>query len=106
MIRERRSVAGGLVALGVLSLVCLAGCGTAVEEDLGTISVALQAGSGGPTVTRIHADIAPGGVGLDLTYDAGSGTWRGSVVTTAGAKTIDATAYAGAVVVGTGTASL
>lgn len=83
------------------------GAGPAADPESGAIkaSVALVMQSGGPSVTRVHVDVEPDGTNQDLTYDAASGQWLGTIANVkVGAQTLTITAYSGSTLVGTGTA--
>ncbi len=56
-------------------------------------------------VTRVNVSVSPAGVSQDLAYNPADGTFAGVLTVTVGEQIVTATAYAGDVAYGTGTAT-
>ena len=102
----------GLAAATLFGIVSLlgAGCGGAMgaqdtSERMGFINAAVRLmTSDGLTITRVHVSVTPAGVVQDLTYDSPTDQYVGLITTPTGSQTVTATAFAGPILVGTGTA--
>jgi hypothetical protein len=90
----------GLVA-GLASALA---CGSV--RDGGHVQVVVQMLTASSSVTRVSLDISPAGISQDLTYTAATSSFTGTLAVPVGAQTLTAKAWAGANLVGTGTASV
>src|SRR5690348_1045889 len=99
----RRELACGLlIALGLAACQSSKTSGTAPK---GAVSTVVRAQVARYQITRVLAEVMPANVRQDLTYDATSGAFTGTLVVPPGIQTVTATAYAGDTVVGVGTAT-
>jgi hypothetical protein len=95
-------------ALLALAALATAACGGAPAEPAAAGRVVLSI-NGGPAmfaVTTVTVSVAPAGVTADLTLDQPTGAFTGTLSVPAGAQVITARAFAGAVLVAEGSASV
>lgn len=98
------------IAVAAFSVV-LAACGasqsdaTAPQHPTGQVVVRVDAVAT-QLITRIAIDVQPANIQRDLSVDASSGTFTSVLVVPVGRQTVNARAYAGAVQVGTGSATV
>ncbi len=92
-----------------MALSACAAPATSESSNLGSIraSVTLTMQSGGPPVDRVHLELTPDGGNTDLSQDAVSGQWFGTLPSVkVGVQTITITAYSGSTVVGHGSGAV
>jgi hypothetical protein len=100
--------------LAVVVTLAASGCGggtpTPPPEDnasgMGSIQASVRlVTSEGLTVTKVHISVMPAGVTQDLTYDPAEDQYTGLITAPVGTQTVTATAFAGGLLVGTGSAT-
>ncbi len=80
------------------AVVCLAGC-SGEPANRGEVSVVIETISA-QQITRVNVAVAPANVSQDLTYDAATGQFTGTLVVPEGKQTLTASAYAATTLIG------
>lgn len=94
------------VFLGLALAALASGCGNSVDSrSLGQAAVSVSALTLPSSITVISLEAQPANVTRDLTYNATTGKFSGSIMLPVGVQTLTARAYAGSLLVGQGTAT-
>jgi hypothetical protein len=98
----RATLSKGLLVAVVALSACVVGSG---DETPGRISAVVEASTAAYTLTRVTVAV-DGGDPIDLAYRSSDASFAGTILAPVGLRTVTATAYAGAVLVATGSANV